>query len=135
MGARPLRFCFRQPPSLWKAYPETKQLSPMQLQTLWQGWLAAIYHKQHPASLKLIHALPLITLQRLARLGAITRPQAAELKLLKQLQQPIHDTMEVPKRSPPRTDRDFIDELLLKEFPQLPAAPRHAAGQRLKRIL
>lgn len=103
----PLALRTRTPPSLWKRFPETRTLGILNLWTLWQGWLESVHDGGDLRAEKVIRSLPLISAQRLARIGAITASQAKACGLYKELLRPIHTTMEAPALDPSTPTPEF----------------------------
>lgn len=131
----PLRLRTRLPPSLWCRFPETKSLTLSMQWTLWQGWIKSLHGHTCKKALRLIESLPLATNQRLARIGAITKRQALELSMTKELTKPLCKHMDAPELAAPWKDDDQMIGVLKGGLPEIPHEKIVAAVRRLYRAL
>ncbi|MCX6130350.1 MAG: class I SAM-dependent methyltransferase [Proteobacteria bacterium] len=133
----PWRLRSRLPPLAWFRYQETKTLSTQLRWQLWQAYLSRLYQGSGPHLDRLLRRLPVLSLQRLARLGVIAQDQLLSRELRELLNQPMYQTMEVPclpSATNLALDREltlFLEKILIEK--KRPIASLALIWQRLQR--
>jgi SAM-dependent methyltransferase len=106
--SRPL-FSWRwSPPSSWRSYEDTSQLSRLTLWRLWMAFRQPLYRESIPSIDSALQGLPARSVQRLARLGAIWPSAIRDASRLQLFHEVLESQIERPERYPP---------LLITELP------------------
>ncbi len=99
------------PPTFWGLFEETARLGLPLKMSLWRAFLRTLAGRQDPALDFRLKDIPLASIQRLSRIGALWPAQISDPDLRQSLLNRMHEAMEVPTREASR-ELEKIPELL-----------------------
>lgn len=95
----------KTPPQSWFECPETKKLSFQFRKNIWHNYISeAESFKIDASKITQLKSLPIPSLQRLARMGAISQDTASKLGIREKLLAPMSHEMEKPEYGPAISD-------------------------------
>lgn len=117
LGRIPSNLKFASPPSSWFDYQETKKLPTSLKWQLWQDHIRYCWLGTDSPRSQRLERLPISTLQRLARIGAIFPGMLTSQKLITEVSKPMEDFMQKPnvpkfKNADNALTKAFFQEML-----------------------
>lgn len=111
----PLHTYMQSPPSNWFDFSETRTLSMHTRFTIWHCFLKHLEGRYTIEHEKKMYNIPLKSLQRLARIGAILPGMVSEPEIREKLLEPLVDHMDIPRKNS-STHVDISDRRICEEI-------------------